>query len=246
MNTLFISDLHLEDSKPQTTTLLADFLCGPASKADALYILGDLFEFWIGDDVLSETALVVADKLVELRRRGIPCYFLHGNRDFLVGHGYAERAGLQLLPQTLVADLYGTPTLLLHGDTLCTDDLEYQAFRQRVRTPDFANMFLQLPPEQRLGMAQNARDASKQHTASVSAMDIMDVNEATVRNAFLEHGILRMIHGHTHRPALHQHDLGSGLTGQRLVLADWHSTGSYLRVGPQECELLTLAGTPLL
>lgn len=240
MNTLFISDLHLEDSRPQTTALLTDFLRGPASKADALYILGDLFEFWIGDDVLSETAQRVADKLAELGSRGVPCYFLHGNRDFLVGPGYAEQAGLQLLPQTFVADIYGTPTLLLHGDTLCTDDLQYQVFRQRVRAPDFADRFLQLPTEQRQEMAHNARDASKQHTASMAPSDIMDVNEMAVRNAFLEHGIRRMIHGHTHRPAIHQHDLGAGVIGERLVLADWHSAGSYLRVDPEECELLML------
>jgi UDP-2,3-diacylglucosamine hydrolase len=245
VNTLFISDLHLEDSKPQTTALLTDFLRGPATKADAVYILGDLFEFWIGDDVLSRTAQRVADKLAELHSRGVPCYFLHGNRDFLVGPDYAERAGLQLLPQTFVADIYGTPTLLLHGDTLCTGDLEYQDFRQRVRTQDFADRFLQLPTEQRQEMAHNARDASKQHTASRAAADIMDVNEIAVRNAFLEHGIRRMIHGHTHRPAIHQHQLGAGVIGQRLVLSDWHSSGNYLRVDPQEYELLTLAGTPL-
>ena len=245
MYTLFISDLHLEDNRPQTTTLLTDFLRGPASKADALYILGDLFEYWIGDDVLSDTAQRVADKLAELGSRGVPCYFMHGNRDFLVGPGYAQRAGLQLLPQTFVADIYDTPTLLLHGDTLCTDDLEYQAFRQQVQTPDFADRFLQLPIAQRQQMAHKARDASKQHTANMAAADIMDVNEMAVRKAFLAHGVQRMIHGHTHRPAFHQHDLGAGLTGKRLVLSDWHNTGSYLRVAPQEYQLLTLAGTPL-
>ncbi len=245
MNTLFISDLHLEDNRPQTTALLTDFLRGPASKADALYILGDLFEFWIGDDVLSETAQRVADSLAELGSRRVPCYFLHGNRDFLVGPAYAERAGLKLLPQTFVADIYGTPTLLLHGDTLCTDDLQYQVFRQRVRTQDFADRFLQLPTEQRQEMAHKARDASKQHTASMAPSDIMDINEMAVREAFLAHGVQRMIHGHTHRPAFHQHDLGAGFTGKRLVLSDWHNTGSYLRVDPQEYEQLTLAGTPL-
>lgn len=246
MSTLFISDLHLEDNRPQTTALLTEFLRGPASTADALYILGDLFELWIGDDVLSETAQRVADRLAALGSRGVPCYFLHGNRDFLVGPVYAQRAGVALLPQTFVADIYGTPTLLLHGDTLCTDDLGYQAFRRQVRAPHFAEMFLQLPTEQRQEMAHNARDASKQHSASMTAADIMDVNEMAVRNAFLEHGIRRMIHGHTHRPAFHHHDLGAGITGTRLVLADWHDSGSYLRVDPQEYALLTLAGTPLI
>lgn len=240
MSTLFISDLHLEDSRPLTTALLTAFLQGPASAADAIYILGDLFEVWIGDDVFSKTAELVADRIARLQDGGIPCYFLHGNRDFLLGPRYAALAGLQLLPETFVADLYGTPTLLLHGDTLCTDDLGYQAFRRQVRNPQFEEMFLNLPPEQRLQMAKNARDASKHHAVSV-APNIMDVNEVAVRNAFLEHETLQMIHGHTHRPAMHQHDLGDGVSGTRMVLADWQATGSYLQVSDEGCEMLTVA-----
>ncbi len=213
MDTLFISDLHLEDRKPAITALLSAFLRGPARTADAVYILGDLFEFWIGDDVLSATAQQVADQIAGLRHLGIPCYFLHGNRDFLLGPDYAEQAGLQLLPETFVANLYGTPTLLLHGDTLCTDDVAYQEFRRQVRAPQFADRFLKLPSVKRLEMAQNARDASKQHTGSMAAADIMDVNETAVRDTFHQHGIKHMIHGHTHRPAFHQHDLGAGASG---------------------------------
>jgi len=242
MSTLFISDLHLEDNRPQTTSLVSAFLRGPASEAEAVYILGDLFEFWIGDDVLTETAKIVANGIRELKNWQIPCYFLHGNRDFLLGPDYARRAGMNLLPETHVVDLYGHPTLLLHGDTLCTDDFEYQSFRRQVRTPEFKDRFLQMSPRQRLHMAQNARDASKRHTGSSAAMNIMDVNETAVLDAFREHDVVRMIHGHTHRPAFHRHSLGAGASGQRRVLADWNTSGSYLCVSPEACDMLTFAG----
>lgn len=239
MNTLFISDLHLEDNRPQTTAILCGFLQSTARQADALYILGDLFEFWIGDDEVSATAKLVAGELAELSRLGIPCYFLHGNRDFLLDEGFARQAGMELLPETCVVDLYGTPTLLLHGDTLCTDDVGYQAFRQQVRNPQFRHMFLNLPVQQRLEMARNARDASKQHTSTAS-MNIMDVNPQAVCKAFAEHGVEQMIHGHTHRPAFHDHPLHNGRSGHRLVLADWYTTGSYLRLGPEGYEQILL------
>jgi UDP-2,3-diacylglucosamine hydrolase len=242
MSTLFISDLHLEDNRPQTTSLVSAFLRGPGSEAEAVYILGDLFEFWIGDDILTETAQIVANAIRELKNRRIPCYFLHGNRDFLLGLDYARRAGMELLPETLVVDLYGCPTLLLHGDTLCTDDFEYQSFRRQVRTPGFRDRFLQMSPQQRLQMAQNARDASKRHTGSSTTMDIMDVNETAVLDAFREHDVGRMIHGHTHRPAFHRHNLGASARGERLVLADWNTSGSYLCVSPKGCDMLPFTG----
>ena len=163
MATLFISDLHLEDKRPEITAILVAFLRSTARRADALYILGDLFEFWIGDDVLTETARLVANELKALTLSGVPVSFQHGNRDFLLSGSYASEAGMELLPETLVLDLYGQATLLLHGDTLCTDDIEYQAFRQQVRNPAFQAMFLAQTVEQRLAIAATARDASKQH-----------------------------------------------------------------------------------
>jgi len=241
MATLFISDLHLEDSRPQATAILSGFLRSPAREADALYILGDLFEFWIGDDMVSETARQVGEDLAALRKHGVPCYFLHGNRDFLLGESYAAQAGLELLPETWIATLYGVPTLLLHSDTLCTGDVAYQAFRQQVRSKAFQQNFLGLPLPQRLEMARNARDASQQHTSN-SAMDIMDANEQAVIAAFGEHGTERMIHGHTHRPAFHRHDLGAGRMGERIVLADWYGEGSYLKVEPGSIEQIQLSG----
>lgn len=229
MSTLFISDLHLQDSRPEVQQWLLAFLRGAASEAEALYVLGDLFEYWIGDDALSPMARELARETARLDAAGIPCHFLHGNRDFLLGEQYAARAGLRLLPEEIVVDLYGQPTLLLHGDTLCTDDLEYQAFRQLSRDPAWQTAVLAQSVENRLRMAQEARDASMKHTGS-AAMNIMDVNEDAVSATFLRHGVRRMIHGHTHRPAVHRHNLADGSVGERIVLADWDRNGSYLQV----------------
>jgi len=235
MATLFISDLHLEDSQPAVTGWLLDFLSGPARTADAVYILGDLFEFWIGDDALSVTARQVAQATSALNAAGVPCYFMHGNRDFLLGEAYATQARLELLPDALMVDLYGTPTLLLHGDSLCTDDAEYQRFRQQSRNPKWQAHILALSAEERLQLARSARDASSAHTGSIS-MDIMDVNETAVRDAFKEYRVKRMIHGHTHRPAVHKHRLEDGSDAERIVLSDWYTAGSYLRVNTDQVE----------
>ena len=235
---LFIADLHLEDSAIDRTEWLLAFLAGPARKAEAVYILGDLFEFWIGDDALSATAQQVAKATAALHAAGVPCYFMHGNRDFLLGENYASAAGMELLPESLVVDLYGTPTLLLHGDTLCTDDVEYQVFRQQTRDPAWQAAILAMSIEERLQMARAARDVSMEHTGSTPP-DIMDVNPEAVSDAFRKHKVSRMIHGHTHRPAFHLVDLG-GTTAERIVLADWHEAGSYLEVTPDRAESLAL------
>lgn len=234
MRTLFLSDLHLEDKAPERTGWLSTFLAGPARKADAVYILGDLFEYWIGDDAVSATARQVAQDTAALGEAGVPCYFMHGNRDFLLGESYAAQAGMQLLPEHHVADLYGTPTLLLHGDTLCTDDVEYQAFRQQTRNPAWQQAVLAMSIEERIQLAEGARDASMKHTGS-AAMEIMDVNQQAVLDAFNEHGVSRMIHGHTHRPA-HHHVDAAGLHAERIVLGAWYSAGSYLEVTPESVE----------
>jgi UDP-2,3-diacylglucosamine hydrolase len=239
MATLFISDLHLDDSLPAATGWLLNFLSGPARTADAVYILGDLFEYWIGDDALSATAQKVAEATSALSASGVPCYFMHGNRDFLLGEAYAAQASLELLPDPLHVNLYGTPTLLLHGDTLCTDDTQYQLFRQQSRNPEWQAQVLSLSAEERLQLAQSARDASSAHTASVS-MDIMDVNEKAVLDAFQVHSVQRMIHGHTHRPAVHQHRLENGSVAERIVLSDWYQSGSYLRVSANKSESIPL------
>jgi UDP-2,3-diacylglucosamine hydrolase len=229
MPTLFISDLHLEEGRPEAQQWLHAFLDGPARRADALYVLGDLFEYWIGDDALSSPAAELAPRMARLNAAGVPCYFIHGNRDFLLGPAYAAQAGLQLLPETCVVNLYGRPTLLLHGDTLCTDDADYQAFRRQSRAPAWQAAVMARPVEERLRMALAARDASMRHTGSTPP-DIMDANEDTVLEAFRRHGVSRMIHGHTHRPAMHRHVLGAELVGERIVLGDWYRSASYLEV----------------
>lgn len=229
MKTLFISDLHLDDARPATTEWFLAFVRGPAQSADAVYILGDLFEYWIGDDALSATARAVASATSGLVESGVPVSFIHGNRDFLLGEAYAAGAALTLLPESVMVNLYGQPTLLLHGDSLCTDDQAYQAFRAQSRDPAWQQAVLAMTVEERIALAKNARDASMAHTGS-SAMDIMDVNQDAVAAAFRESGTRRMIHGHTHRPAVHNHDLGGGESGERIVLADWYSKGSYLEV----------------
>jgi len=239
MSTLFISDLHLHEGRSEVAGWLQDFLEGPARAAEALYILGDLFEYWIGDDALSPLATAVAAWTAQLDADDVACFFVHGNRDFLIGQAYAEQAGLSLLPEEVVVDLYGQPTLLLHGDTLCTDDLKYQAFRQQSRNPAWQAAMLAQPVDKRVQMAREARAASRQHTGSM-AMEIMDVNPGAVVGAFERHGVTRMIHGHTHRPAFHEHSLADGSAGQRIVLADWDRQGSYLEVSAAGARAIDL------
>lgn len=239
MSTLFISDLHLEDSRPESSGWLLEFLTGPAREADSVYILGDLFEYWIGDDAVSPVARAVAAETARLAAGGLSLYFQHGNRDFLLGKQYAAQAGLSLLPESIVIDLHGTPTLLLHGDSLCTDDVQYQAFRRQSRDPAWQAAILAMTVEERIAMAKNARETSMEHKGA-AAMDIMDVNEAAVIQAFEDNGVLRIIHGHTHRPAVHHHDLGNGVTGTRIVLADWYKAGSYLEVDAEAATSKTI------
>jgi len=239
MTTLFISDLHLDDRRPETTVLLQSLLKNEAASADALYILGDLFEFWLGDDVPSQCSIDVAASLTALSNQGVPCYFLHGNRDFLVGKEYAKRAGMTLLPEEHVADLYGEKVLLLHGDSLCTDDIPYQQFRGLVRNPLWQQDFLGKTPAERLQVAMQARDASAEHKDNVT-MNIMDVNQSEVLKALERHNVRRMIHGHTHRPAIHEVTTTDGHNAQRIVLGDWYTQGSVLRVQRGSYELAGL------
>lgn len=239
MSTLFISDLHLEEARPDITQALLRLLSLEAWQADALYILGDLFEAWIGDDDRSALTETVAGALHGIADAGVPIWFLHGNRDFLLGENYAQRCGMQLLPETIVVDLYDTPTLLLHGDTLCTADTAYLQFRAQVRQPEWQSAFLSQSIDARRAFAANARAQSRQHTQSTS-MAIMDVSADAVAEAFRMHGVSRLIHGHTHRPAIHPIESIDGRDCQRVVLGDWHQQGSVLRVDADGIELATL------
>jgi len=226
MPTLFISDLHLDASRPHIVALFDALLAGDARKADALYILGDLFESWVGDDDDSPLAAQVADAIRALRDSGVPVYFMHGNRDFLLGEAYATRTGMTLLVDPIVAQIGGARTLLMHGDTLCTDDLQYQKFRAMVRNLDWQRQFLARPLAERRAFAAQARDESRRHTHEAKA-EIMDVNDIAVASAMREHRVRRLIHGHTHRPATHRFEL-DGASAERIVLGDWYEQDSIL------------------
>ena len=239
MTTLFISDLHLDAERPQITELFARFLRTEARGADALYILGDLFDAWVGDDDPSPTATRVADELRALRESGVPAYFMRGNRDFLLGHDYARRAGMTILSDPAVILLHGETTLLMHGDILCTDDVAYQAFRAQTRNPQWQEQFLAQPLAARLAFAQQARTASHAHQAGLQQQGaletITDVSAQTVESTLRRYGIDTLIHGHTHRPGTH-----SEAGGTRIVLGDWYEQGSVLRVEAGVAQLSPL------
>ena len=232
MTTLFIADLHLDPERPEITRLFGDFLDAEAGQADALYILGDLFESWVGDDDPSEAGAFVAAKLAALASSGVPVFFMHGNRDFMLGRDYAAKAGMRLLPDPTVIELYGQPVLLMHGDLLCTDDVEYQKVRAQVRNPDWRAHMLSQPLQARLAFAQQARAASlarqgeMKHAGTMES--ITDASPATVEETLRRFGIDTLIHGHTHRPAIHELDI-DGRAHRRIVLGDWYEQGSVLR-----------------
>ena len=230
MSPLFISDLHLDASRPHITELLLRFLTERAVRAETLYILGDLFEAWIGDDEDSELSEQVCGAIRSLTERGTHVLVAHGNRDFLLGAGFQMRTGCTLLEQATMLDVCGSPTLLLHGDELCTDDLPYQAMRQQLRDPQWQREFLDQPLPIRRQMAAQLRQASRDATQGKS-MEIMDVNQNTVNEWMRRYGATRLVHGHTHRPAVHTFLL-DGQTAQRVVLADWDSQGHVVSFTP--------------
>ncbi len=238
MATLFVSDLHLDDARPHIVALFERFCAGEAGHAAALYVLGDLFEAYIGDDDDCALNLRVAAALHGVAAAGVPVHYLAGNRDFLLGARYARRCGMDLLADGTVIELAGSPTLILHGDVLCTDDVAYQAFRRQVRAPAWQAAFLAKPLAERRAFAAQARDASRAHTAT-TAMAIMDVNPDAVAQALRTAGVARMIHGHTHRPALHDFTL-DGQPARRIVLGDWYEQGSVLRVDHDRIDLAGL------
>ena len=233
MATLFVSDLHLDEARPAITALFLDFLRGPARRAEALVILGDLFEAWVGDDEDGAVAQAVRAGLRELVASGVPVFAMRGNRDFLLGPRFVEDTGVQLLADPCVMQVAGEPTLLMHGDLLCTDDLGYQEFRRQVREPGWSETFLSQPLEARRAFAARARAASQGHQDQLKASGrleaITDVSEQAVLDTLARFGVSRLVHGHTHRPAIHSLELADR-RAQRVVLGDWYEQGSVLRV----------------
>ncbi len=227
MTTLFISDLHLHPSRPAVTDCFIRFLEDSAATTNALYILGDLFEVWIGDDDPDPHHRRVIAALQAFSTAGPECFFARGNRDVIIGRRFCSETRFQLLDETTVIDLYGTPVLVSHGDELCTDDLAYQRFRRQARNPTWRAMFLALPLPVRRFLARHLRRRSQADTA-LKPEDITDVSAQSVEDAFVEHRVTTMIHGHTHRPGVHEVEVFRK-PRHRIVLGDWYQQGSVLR-----------------
>jgi UDP-2,3-diacylglucosamine hydrolase len=239
MHSIFVSDLHLSPERPRIVQAFLDFARTTATHAEAVYILGDLFEYWIGDDDLAEAFNArIADALGSLARGGVAVYLMHGNRDMLLGQAFAGRTGAKLIADPLELDLYGSRTLLMHGDTLCTDDVDYQKFRVYARDPENQRNFLARPLPQRREQALGMR-AESLKSKEGKPQPIMDVTTASVEAALRSHGYPRLVHGHTHRPGRHVH-LVDGRECERWVLPDWYERGGYLRCDATGCTEVTL------
>lgn len=231
MITHFISDLHLSEKRPDITELFIRFLRDEAKESDALYILGDLFDAWIGDDDQTDFHQQVIRALAELTQSGTPVYFIHGNRDFLIGQRFARETGVRLLAEEAVIDLYGQPTLLMHGDTLCTLDTGYQKFRRIIRNPLLLAVLTRLPLRLRRFISNKLRaNSNSQRQLTKDELKRMDATDEAVVEAMSRHQVGRLIHGHTHMPDVHQHQLPDGTLGERIVLGDWYEHGSILEV----------------
>lgn len=237
--TYFIADLHLSDSRPDISAAFYHFLNTHIlnQDVDALYILGDFYEVWVGDDYETPLSKEVASRLKQISDSGTPVFFIHGNRDFIIRNKYAKQAGMTLLSEQTVIDLYGTPTIILHGDEMCTQDVEYQKFRKKARGWWWPRLMLALPLWYRRSVAKKAREKSKQNQAGKS-LEILDVTQEAVLDVFAKHQVKNMIHGHTHRPNVHHYkEQGTELT--RTVLGDWYTQGSYLVVTPDSQKLVS-------
>jgi len=235
MTTLFISDLHLEAERPDISKQFLHFLETEASEADDLYILGDLFEAWVGDDDPNTHYFTIKRALRKLVDRGIPVYFMHGNRDFMVGRDFANETGVEILKDPHKVVMYGQQVLLSHGDVLCTDDVQYQKIRKMTRDPDWQATMRAKPLKDRLRMAAEARRQSLEQTLNLT-MEIMDVNQEAVKFVIDKFKVDVLLHGHTHRPGVHDIDLGRR-KAKRIVLGDWYTQGSMVRWGTRGPKL---------
>jgi UDP-2,3-diacylglucosamine hydrolase len=236
--TYFISDLHLDPAQPAIARQFLCFLKEEARRASHLYILGDLFEVWLGDDDPDPAVREIVAALRELTDAGVPCSFMHGNRDFLVGDRFVRETGCRLLRDRTIVDVQGERVLLMHGDALCTDDHSYQRLRRIVRNPATQWIFRHMSLDQRRRLAQRLREGSRMHVDG-TAPEIMDVNAKAVTTALRQASVKTLIHGHTHRPAIHALDV-DGAAAKRIVLGDWHSQGSVLEWSESGVELRTL------
>jgi UDP-2,3-diacylglucosamine hydrolase len=235
---LFISDLHIDASRPDITRQFIEFSRSAADGADALYILGDLFESWVGDDAPDADQRSAIEAIHSLTQGGVPCFLMHGNRDFLFGEGIAAQSGARLVSDPLILTLYGERVLVMHGDALCTDDRAYQRLRATVRDPDWQRQFLHLSAAKRRSLASAARAGSQAHTQALE-YTVADVNADSVACALRAAGTNTLLHGHTHRPAIHPLTV-DGRACTRIVLGDWYSQGSVLSWDESGPELSSL------
>ena len=233
--TLFVSDIHLDAKRPAIVELFNSFLTRRAIHADSLYILGDLFEYWIGDDVPYAEYSATFDALKQLTEKNVPVFFLHGNRDFLIAHRFTQKTGVALLPEEQVISINDQRILLMHGDTLCTDDIAYQNFRNKTHNKLLQWLVLHLPVRLRQSLANYLRNTSKQAIEQKS-VEIMDVNQTAVVAAMQRNDVMTLIHGHTHRPAIHEFTLDTS-NCTRVVLGDWYKHGNVLRITEQDMRL---------
>lgn len=236
MTNLIISDIHLDENHSKISELFLKFLKEDASKAQALYILGDFFEVWVGDDNLSAFNRLIMNALKTATSKGLPIFIMHGNRDFLLGKKFLRATGCQLLPDEYVVNFAGVPTLLMHGDTLCTADAAYLKFRKKSRNWFLQKLFLLQSLEKRRNIAAKMREKSKAYT-STAPEHIMDVTQAEVERVMMKHHVQHLIHGHTHRPAVHEFELNH-LPATRTVLGAWHEHGSVLVCGDDGSQTL--------
>ncbi len=232
---LFISDLHLEPDRPDISQTFFNFLEQHAANAQALYILGDFFNVWLGDDHISELNLKVAEKLKALNQSGVIIKLMHGNRDFLMGEKFAQSCGAELIQEPYLLDAFNETLLLMHGDALCTQDHDYIAFRQMVRDPAWQQDFLNRPIDERIAFAAEARKQSK-NMSSNKAADIMDVTPEAVVGIMQKYNVLKLIHGHTHRPAVHELS-GVAESVKRMVLGDWDDGAWYISWTEEQLSL---------
>ncbi len=235
MHTLFISDLHLSLQTPIIAKNFIELLEKQKNELDALYILGDLFEYWLGDDGITSTHQPIIHAIKQISDCDIPVYFIHGNRDFLISDEFAKQTGAKLLDDIICINLYNKPTLIMHGDLLCTDDHAYLQFREQVHNKQWQTHFLSLTMQQRTEMAQQARDASEASMKGKSS-DIMDANQSSIEQLMAKHQVDTLIHGHTHRPNVHQFTIGSNSV-KRIVLGDWGDKASFLTVSATDYNL---------
>ena len=238
MTKLFIADLHLSEARPDLTNAFIHFLATKATQADELYILGDLFEFWIGDDEQSPLQQQITLALKTLSEQGCRLFYSHGNRDFMIGKRFAQECGMTLLPPIYSCEIAGERTLLLHGDQLCTDDEAYQRFRRITSWPWLQWIFLHLPLSRRVKIAQQIRQGSHKGKQQKSR-SIMDVTPSSVNDCFAQHQATLMIHGHTHRPMIHELSLDNGQKVRRIVLGDWNTDLWYLQIDDRDINLIS-------